>query len=225
MGTATLRRAAAIALGLALVVAGCAPRLAPAPTARLVPGRGEGAAATEAGVTVEARVGAWQARPVDLELLVTPVLVTVDNQSGRPLRVRYEHFELVAGGRTYVARSPFAVRGWVSEPLAALPRPWLGFRVVGVHGGRAILLADPFLDPFWWDPFPGWRYGRVGLPTGDMVALALPERTVEPGARVTGFVYFDRLTRDGADVEFVMRLVDARSGEEFGRVVIPFVLR
>lgn len=221
-------RAAAVLAILGLVLGGCAARLVPAPTAQLVSGPGEGAEARQAGVTVEARVGAWQGHPADLEAHVTPVLVTIDNQGPRPLRVRYEQFELAGStGRLSVARSPFAIRGWVSEPLPgyALARPWVGFRIVGVHRGRAIVLADPFLDPFWYPPFYGAGFGRVGLPTGDMVALALPERPVEPGARVSGFVYFDRLGRDVENVDLVFHLVDARSGDEFGQVAIPFVAR
>jgi hypothetical protein len=49
----------------------------------------------------------------------------------------------------------------------------------------------PFLhDPFYYDSFhPAMK--RVSLPTGDMVQKALPEGVLEPGGRITGFLYLE----------------------------------
>jgi hypothetical protein len=223
----TARRAIAAAV-LALLLAGCTARLRPAPTATLVPGRGQGAEATEAGVRVVARAGAWRARPPGLEGVVTPVLVTVENGSDRTLRIRYDDFSLVgADGRRFAALAPFEIEGTVSEPAPAyaFPRSALAPRLLGFHRGRPVYLYDPvWYDPFWYDPFYGPGFLRVDLPTGDMVQLALPEGTVEPRARVSGFVYFERVRRDAGRVDFTARLADARTGEPMGRVVIPFVV-
>jgi hypothetical protein len=56
-----------------------------------------------------------------------------------------------------------------------------------------------------------------------MVQLALPARTVEPGARATGFLYFDRVKRKAKRVDFTARLLNATTGEQIGTVTIPFV--
>jgi len=77
---------------LVLVVGGCAAELRPAPTAQILPGPGEPATAAAAGVRVVAQVGAWRAQPAGLGGAVTPILVTIDNQSDVPLRIRPSAF-------------------------------------------------------------------------------------------------------------------------------------
>lgn len=44
---------------------------------------------------------------------------------------------------------------------------------------------------------------------------------LEPGGRRAGFLFFDPFDR-GGEVEFAAELQDATTGENFGRVVIPF---
>jgi hypothetical protein len=209
-------------LSLALLLAGCAAQLRPAPEASLVPGQPGAARATADGVTVTAQARAWRGRPPGLEMHVTPVLITIDNGSRVPVRVRYADFALVdAGGRRFAARGPFEVRGAVAEPLPLYAFPRGPFLVRDI-AGRPVLV-----DPFWYDPFyldfP--RYRWVDLPTGDMVQLALPEKVVEPGARVSGFVYFEPLERAASPLTLTVRLVDDRRGEPFATAAIPFVLK
>lgn len=211
-----------VVLALVLLLAGCAAQLRPAPDARLVPGLPGAATAQADGVTLTAQAGAWRGRPPGLETYVTPVLVTVDNGSRVPVRLRYADFALVdARGRRLEARAPFEVRGAVAEPLPYYAFPRGPFLVRDI-AGRPVLV-----DPFWYDPFyfdfP--RYRRVELPTGDMVQLALPEKVLEPGARVSGFVYFEPVERAASPLTLTVRLVDDRSGEPFATATIPFVLK
>jgi hypothetical protein len=63
------------------------------------------------------------------------------------------------------------------------------------------------------------------LPSREMLALALPEGVLEPGQRVAGFVYFERVPRDVSVVRLTAPLVDARSGESLGVVGLPLRLR
>jgi hypothetical protein len=55
-----------------------------------------------------------------------------------------------------------------------------------------------------------------------MLQRALPEGVVEPGGRVGGFLYFQRLEGPGP-FTFSVDLVDAKTGERLGVITIPFV--
>jgi hypothetical protein len=215
----TATRPAALAL-VAALVAGCATTLKPAPEATTVGGPGQNAVGAAAGVRVVARAEAWHGEPAALDSIVTPILVTIENDSPHPLRVRYEQFTFVtADGRRLAARGPYDITGVVSEP-AASPPPILGPGIVGFVRGRPVYI-DPFYDPFF---YGRWSFYPVQLPTGDMVQFALPQQTLARGGRVSGFVYFERVERAARRVALTFDLVDADTGQRFGTVSIPFVV-
>jgi hypothetical protein len=208
-------------VAIALLGSGCATVLRPAPEAART-GRADEAVATDAGVQVVVAADAWHGYPVEIDEVITPLLVTLTNDSGRQLELRHELLGLVTpGGVLYAAVPPFDVRGVVYQPIdAAYPAggftpyysPW--YPGWGVSGG----------------PYRPYSYGgfystveRVSLPSGDMVEEALDEGILAPGGRVTGFVFFERI-EDVRRVTFSMRLVDAKTGEQFGAVAIPFVV-
>jgi hypothetical protein len=221
------RRSAVRLVGLAVVVlafSACAARLRPAPEAELAPDGSPGAVAEASGVRLEARVSAWRSWPPNLEAAALPVLVTLDNTGTLRLRVRYEDFEFVSDdGRRFAARSPFALTGFVSQPVAAYGYPYWGPGPFFYPRFRRTAFVGPFFhDPFYYDYFPPVAY--VGLPSGDMVQLALRESVVEPQTRVSGFIYFERLPGKLDRLELTLHLVDAATGDARGEISIPFVL-
>jgi hypothetical protein len=210
----------------ALLAAGCASRLTPAPVTNEVTGRGEGAMVVSKGVHVTARAQAWQGTPQALHEQVTPMLVTISNQSGVPIRVAYNQFRLVSdSGRRYSAIPPFQIDGQVKTTIGLPHYPAAGF-------GYA-----PYLEPYYasvpiypFEPNIGYwhRYGTimrtVNLPTEDMLQKALPEGVLQPGGRVRGFLYFEGV---GSDVERVQLRADfrnPRTGNNVTRISIPFVV-
>lgn len=209
---------------LLALLAGCATHLAPAPEAvRLGHGPRASAVAEAEGVRVIARADAWRGDPEGLEFEVTPVLVAIQNDGARPVRLRYEQFALVGpAGTRFAALSPFDVEGVVveREPYpSAFPRLAYAPYRVDPHGRFG--LGYPYAwDPFYWDYY---ATRRVRLPTGDMVQKALPETTVEPGATMRGFLYFEEV-KDVDAVTLRAELVDARTGQPFASVAIPFVV-
>lgn len=222
-----MRHAATVlALAFAVTACGARPDLSPAPGALPAPpGPGEGAAASVAGVTVIARADAWSGIPRRLDE-VTPVLVTVENRSESPIRLRYEDFVLVSptGGR-YAALAPFAIRGTEVEPLSRYDLD--GF-YVAPHLSRYYPWARVYDGHFPYDGAYHRRYHpsyiRIDLPTGDMVQKALPEGVLSPGGRITGYLYFENVEEDDRRVDLRMPLIDAVSGQSFGMVSIPFVV-
>jgi hypothetical protein len=239
-------RAPWLLLAAALLAVGCVTetKLQPLPTAETT--RGGAAFIEEQGVRLVADGDAWRGTPSTLERLVTPVQVRIENQSGRPLRIQYETFSLLGSSRfQYSALSPFELaeegdtayggsgHGGSSANLQLSVGTGFGwysgwgrtpFYAWG-HRGRG--LYNPWYDP-WYDPFyrpySYWNPPEP-LPTRDMLRQALPEGTLEDGGTITGFLYFQDVSEREGRVTLQARLVDARTGEQFGTLAIPFEVR
>jgi hypothetical protein len=200
----------------------------------VLPGRRAAAVAQSDGVRIVAEPGAWWGEPRDLEGLIMPLLVTIENTGSTPLRLRYDAFALLApDGRRYAALPPYDIRGEMTE---AIDPPFSPYHPYYAPGGRFRPGPPlrrhypgwaPYRGPFAYDPwyydrhYPAFR--RVLLPTTDMVQMALPEGVLEPGGRVTGFLYFEGVPSRVPRIVFTAALVDARTSAAVGTVTIPFV--
>lgn len=219
-------------LALLSMMASCAQQeLRPVEPALQSDLRGADGQASTAGVTMTASTGAWEAIPTNLDGLLTPILVRIENQSDRDLRVDYSNFQVVgASGRSYAALPPFSID---ETDVATLAQrypyyPHTGFGVAphlaryysGVLPyGNAYDFNRPYYDRY----YPHWRSGGyVDLPTDDMLSRAMPEGVVSPGGALSGFVYFENL-KEMEPVDVRVSLVDAKTGENFGVISIPFV--
>lgn len=220
---------------LALALA-CAPqaRLRPGPGAMAVEGKRAAATASVSGVSVVVDAASWTGTPERLET-VLPVKVTIENRGSVPVRVQYRDFSLMAtSGARLAALPPFSIRGteFVYRGIGGsgfdpyvpgflydrfwLAPPWSRFYPqMSPWGGPY------FYDPLYYDTY----YARwpVELPTRDMVVNALPEGVIEPGGRLSGFVFFQPLPAGTREVTFRQDIANASTGEELGTVQIPFV--
>jgi hypothetical protein len=204
-------------------------RLIPAPIATDVPGPGNGASATVAGVQVVARTGAWQWTPRDLETKVTPILIELQSNADTPIQVRYNDLSLTdSQGHHFSVMPPYDIEGTVSVGYE-VSNPFYGFDrfAVAPYLRRWYPRFSPYDGTFAYDsryysPYMT-RYREIALPTVDMVQRALPEGVLSPGGKAMGFIYFETLDRDAGTVTLTMNLVDARSGESIGTASIPFV--
>lgn len=234
-------RGSGLGVVLMLVMAGCIPeaRLQPRPDARSLAGNTSAAVAEAAGVRLIADGAAWKGSPRNLERRLTPVEIRLENQSGRPLSIRYELFDLVGESRFHYAAlslldmeeardaGPVCVSGYVPGYSWGLYASW-GSR----WGWRSRVpwrpwWPGPFYDPFY-DPYygpPPYVRCEEPLPTEDMLARALPEGSLENGGTVAGFLYFQGVAEREHQVILQARLVDASTGEPFGELRIPFQVR
>lgn len=194
-------RVMTLGLGCLTAVVGCArdPALVPAAGAKVVSDRPDVAVDAESGVRLYVKGNAWSADPSDLERVMTPILVTVENRSGRPIRVQYAAFKVTGtSGLVYEPIPPFRIER--PGPVRTEPvNPPLIYDTFWV---------SPYLSPYWpglrpWPygfPFDATSYGRLylrwrePLPTEEMIRDALPEGVLQPGGQVSGFLYFDKLT-------------------------------
>ena len=219
-----------LSLMLVLALAGCAAtEIKPAPVANQLPGPGQGAIAQANNVVVEARADAWEWRPEDLTREVTPLLVTVRNNSDRPISIQYSRFQLVTNdGRTLRALPPFDIRGSVTKRVGTLGYPYSGFSVypgLSPYYTDVTPVADPIgfgFDPLYYDTYYS-ELVQIQLPTDDMLERALPEGVLDPGGEVTGFLYMQNVGEQTARLEFQYNVIDASTGEQFASIEIPFV--
>jgi hypothetical protein len=216
----------------ALITAGCGARLRPAPGVATLPGQSKTAAARVAGVQVTARGDNWRGQPSNLEGFITPMQVSIENNSNSPLRIRYNEFNLAAGGLRSAALPPQNIKGTatVATPVAAPLRPRF-------YSNRFALA--PWYSP-WYRGYRVWNrpwafdagyynqyysYWQIPLPTTDMLEQAIPEGVLEPEGQVSGYLYFQKLRDEVKQAEFTAQLVDAETGRNLGTINLPFVVK
>jgi hypothetical protein len=227
--------AAGLSAALLFILAGCGTqaKLTPAPGAKEVTGQPYAAVSNVDSVDVLAEPNVWIGRPEVLQD-VTPVRITIHNNSTRPVRVRYTDFSLVGPkGVRYAALPPIGVHGTVQEPVVANVHPPVeepefdedGFDVAPYLGPMYPTLV-PWHGPFYYDPlyydnyYTYWQ--SINLPTREMVREALPEGVVEADGHISGFLYFQKVNPREGRVVFRDDLVNAKTGNIFGTVTIPF---
>lgn len=231
-------RGSGLAVVMMLVMAGCVPevQLQPRSDARSLAGDTSAAVAETAGVRLIADGAAWKGHPGDLERRLTPVEIRLENQSGRPLRIRYEFFDLVGESRfRYSALSPLemqdaqgaepiCVAGYAPSYSWGLSWGWRPYWGVWHGSPWYPWWPGPYYDPFYPPPYwpPPYVHCEEPLPTKDMVKRELPEGHLENGGTVAGFLYFQGVADRERQVILQARLVDANTGEGFGELTIPF---
>lgn len=190
-----------------------------------------GTQATAVGVIVTVKADAWTGVPAELTEVI-PLLVTIENNSRVPIRLRYAEFALAGNGKRSPALPPLEITGTETEPVGTAglldgpyPFPLTGF-YIAPHFSRFYPGLTVFAGPFAYDPlfystyFPVFQ--RLRLPTGDMVQKALPEGVLEAGGKVTGFLYFEDIDVGPDDMAtFTTDLVNASTGRTVGAIRIP----
>lgn len=205
------------------MLAGCAqaPILMPSPSLNVTGGT---VAKEVKGVSVTVSGDAWKGEK-QIREHVTPVKITIKNNHGTLLKVTYSFFSLTDdSGNLYAALPPYSVQGSISE-TAKSPFYCPGFYVPPYYSPFYPRLPG-YYDPFYYDPFYYQYYypclQKVNLPTKEMLDVALPEGVLKNGAEITGFLYFQKIGK-AEDYTFAMDLVDAKTGERFGTIRIPFI--
>ncbi len=226
-------RARARLLGLGLLgpalLAGCASvKVVPVPAGNVVVDAKSGSVTAAAeGISITVRPSAWRGSPSYLEDYVTPFHLTLRNATPRPVRLGYDDLRLFDQNRVQGTALPPAdvaaiIRGsryGAAVDLAAADRA--GEVRLAFHRHRFHpFFYDPFFyDPFFYDP---WWYAPPPPRLDDIFTEAFPAGTVQPGARVQGFVYFPRLSREAQRLTLE---VHYRLGDEPRVLTLPFVVQ
>lgn len=216
---------------LTVSVAASAPLLAcanrnapPAESPKSAAAKAEMNAETQevAGVSVTVRIDNWGG-PARIASEVTPVRVTIKNESDAPLTIRYREFDLVDGdGNAYRALPVYDVDGLVEASGAALEdkqlelaaRQSLAFKFAPYYA-KYEPDVDIYAGTFDTDADYLTTYGPElevrALPTKTMWRAALPEGVLEPGGYLDGYLYFQHVPEREDAASFRASFADATS--------------
>ena len=221
-------------LGLTAIWAtGCShePYLVPAPTAKVVPDERNAAEAEAFGVHVVVNGNAWSGTPIDLQDVITPVLVNIENHSGKPLSIRYREFALVNQADDFhsSALPPYEMDGSTARSHAPFLAPafhfglfWVAPYYYPVFGPDLGMWPGDFpYDPDYYQLYYGTWPGD--LPTRYMLEQAVPEGVLGDGGNLNGFLYFPRVRKSVKNFSFEFQLSDAKTKEDFGTIDIPLL--
>lgn len=238
IGSGSMTTGAAFARGLiALALVGaCAPGrtdLVPAATASSASGIKNAAVDSAAGVKITVQSAGWPGK-AEIEDVVQPLRVILENRSGRAVLITYDKFALFGPkGRRYSALSPFNIQGTsedpqvkkgqdpIADPLIIVER----FELVPEYGplypGVPILGGVLYTDTVYRDQITR-TVPDTGLPSPFLLRRALPEGALKDGGRMDGYLFFEKVPLDIAGVSFKVHLVDVADGRVIGILAVPF---
>jgi hypothetical protein len=184
-------------ISLVFLLVGCASRrLVPLPDGGLIDSEFQSSTKSEEGITVRVQASAWHGKPTDLEDYVTPLYVIIKNDTPSSLTIGYDDFRLLDENQTQYNPLPPET---VVQAIEADYRRRYAFRPYFSFGfgyGRFHRFDPFFFDALFFDPFyPGWYYPPAYYPErlDDVITHALFPGTIQPKARLDGFIYFKRL--------------------------------
>ena len=225
MGAATVVLACAVA-------SGCAQDegLVPAPQAMVVPADRSVAYDEGGNVALWVDGDAWRGQPRDLEEVMTPIWVTLQNRGPKAVRVMYRDLGLeMPSGIRVTPLPPFSMQTEGPVRTSAIHVPathHFGYFIYPshrlYHPGLTTWYRPWPYDPFFYDTY--YAYWRVPLPTEDMLRSALPEGVLEPGGSVSGFVFFPDIPKQARGVfTFRAKLAEETHATTVASLDVPFV--
>ena len=188
------------------------------------------------GINIITKVDYWKGDP-QIKNFVTPVHVTISNHSGKPVKISYEQFALLApDGHRFSALPPFDISGTLSKPaLIQSYKPILvpaftyqGFLLAPfyspIYPGIPVMEGDFFFDPLYYENYYSyWDQVEYELPTTKMIDNALPEGVLQNDGEISGYLYFEKLDNTKANrVDFIADLINSKTGKNFATIDIPF---
>ncbi len=151
------------------------------------------------GVQIVLRPGERSGIPNELADYVTPIRVRIENTRSDEIAARWDDFALLDEGRMqYRVLPPADVARLVGDRWAAAPAPIVapGWPY---YWGRPYW-AVPYWGPYWPEDFGAYRYAAWAAQ--DVLAQALREGRILPGASIEGYLYFQRATAKGSLLTF-----------------------
>lgn len=188
------------------------------------------------GINITTKVNYWSGNP-QVKQSVTPVYVTISNNSKKDLKISYEQFALLSPtGKRFSALPPFGVSGQVTKPVllqqySPILTPGFSYRgfliapfYSSIYPGIPVCSDDFYFDPLYYNNYYSyWGQIRYNLPTPTMINDALPEGVLKKGGEISGFLYFEKIDDVKSNkVDFKADLINSKTGDNFAVISIPF---
>lgn len=194
--------------------------------------RNDRAVVTDGKIEITVEYAEWP-EAVRITEEVTPIRIVIENRGDVPISVRYGDFALLGtSGTAYRALAPFDIEGSaivLGSPDMRLHNPAIEYRSFRVYQpyGPVYPGLDTFSGPYSYDAYYTDTYAywpRRELPTEEMIERALPEGVLDPGGRLAGWLYFERVDDDEDWVIFDAVLGDVESGDPLSRLSVTFIV-
>ena len=184
-----------------------------------------------AGVRVTIDGDAWHGAPEVAEL-VTPIQISVVNESDRDLRIRFPNFALLGAYDRYGVLPVFSFETAEGEvmliegyaPVAEPEFEYETFYVTDAYGAAYPEIAtyehSLVLDDSYYAKYV-MAAEELPLPLVEMQRWAVPEGVLPSGSSLLGYLFFEGLHPEEERVTFLAQLEEAPSGDYFGAIQVP----
>lgn len=223
------------ALLISLVLAGCVSVAEIVPAPHLAENGGNKIIREVNNIHIEVSTSAWKGDPA-IETEVTPIKVRLENKSKKMLRFSVSDFAFVdsASNKYYSALPLYNIKGSIEKPVVVpgypiIPRPYFYYYDFHVAPYYGPIYPDipPFYGPFNYDPFYYQQHYTywidIELPTREMYEQALPDGVLDPGGKVEGFLYFEKISPRPATLYFQAKFKD-EDKQLIGEASLPFLV-
>ncbi len=187
------------------------------------------------GLSILVEAGVWAGSPQVVQR-ITPVKVTIYNNSGKLLGIQYSNFCIrgIGSNSFYAAMPPYEIRGTAENPSIVLPYPFpikseieynQKFQIVHycarMYPDLPACEMNLELDLDYYTRYYS-RYARIRLPEVEMLSKLIPEGVLGNEGYISGYLYFEKIASTEKQMEFCVDLFDAKSKLRIGSIRMPF---
>ncbi|MBN1603048.1 MAG: hypothetical protein JW915_15670 [Chitinispirillaceae bacterium] len=191
-----------------------------------------------AGISVIVETGVWYGRENDGKEIV-PIRITFSNNSGFPIVIRYSDF-FIAGsksGDVYPALPPYYFKNdeeirkivlpgiVASEPYFDCEKFSVAYYSAGMYPTLPIWKGVFLHDHLYYNLYyPLWARKKLDSFTS-LIKSEIPEGVLLDGGFLSGFIYFETLSKKEKKVSLHFRICEARRGKVLETISIPFAVK
>lgn len=176
------------------------------------------------GITFRIFPSRWDMSPYYLEQYVTPVYVEIENRSDQPVEINYSDFALLTGDDSQINPIPppdvaaIVFSDYYRRSVSFSHISYIGFGFHRFHHFQPYRHHFPYYHHHFY-PDPYFTYSPD---VNNVLTNAFLSGTLRPGARISGYVYFNMIEKDMQNIELEILY---RLNAEDDKKVVSFPLK